>query len=216
MASQSRVFENCCVQHCSVETGWLACGSGESAIEKEAGSFGTQSFVGGQGGNMKLQVTRSSELTPVSTVPQVFLLCLAGVHSHSLVRRSPDKLAIAPVDSYLPAAEDDSLSGYEEGSGEGGGEQRSQQPGDEASGEEGEEDGQFDLPEYSDEENLVKEATEPSLEDNLVEEEGSAEDLEKAGAIYEAPGPEIPEGDPANLPDSPPGSKVEYCSPRWS
>ena len=143
--------------------------------------------------------------------PQVFLLCLAsvhlGVHSHSLVRRSPDKLAIAPVDSYLPAAEDDSLSGYEEGSGE----PRSQQPGDEASGEEEQEGDQFDLPEYSDEENLVEEVTEPPVEENLVEEEeeGSGEDLEKAGATYEAPGPEIPEGDPANLPDSPPGSKVE-------
>ena len=144
----------------------------------------------------------------------MFLLCLAGVHlgvhGHSLVRRSPDKLAIAPVDSYLPAAEDDSLSGYEEGSGE----PRSQQPGDEASGEEGQEGGQFDLPEYSDDENLVEEVTEPSVEENLVEEEeeGSGEDMEKAGATYEAPGPEIPEGDPANLPDSPPGSKVEKSS----
>ena len=68
----------------------------------------------------------------VSTVPQVFLLCLVGVHGHSLVRRSPDKLAIAPVDSYLPAAEDDFQSGFEKG---GGGEPISQQPGEKACGE---------------------------------------------------------------------------------
>ena len=51
--------------------------------------------------------------------------------------------------------------------------------------------------------------TEEPIENNLVEDE---EDLgaRDAGTTYEAPGPdaEIPEGDPENLPDTPPGPKV--------
>ena len=81
----------------------------------------------------------------------------------------------------------------------------------------GQDDGaiQFDLPEY-DEDNLVEaesttenpteQATEP-IENNLVEEEEDPT-LKTADETYTAPGPDIPEGDPANLPDVPPGPKV--------
>ena len=140
----------------------------------------------------------------------MFLFCLWDVHRHSLVRRSLDKLAIAPVDSYLPAAEDDFQSGFEEGSGEGGGEPIRQKPGDKACGEGAEEGGQFDLLESSDKENLLEEETEPSLEEILVEEEkeGSAEDREKAKATF---GHDLPKGYPANLSDSPSRSKESYC-----
>ena len=81
-----------------------------------------------------------------------------------------DKPAIAPLDSNLAAVEDDFQSGSEEGTGEGGGEPRIQQQEGEASGGGGEEGGQFDLPEDSDKENLVREATEELVEENLVQE----------------------------------------------
>ena len=82
-----------------------------------------------------------------------------------------DKPAIAPLDSNPAAVEDDFQSGFEEGTGEGNGEPRiQQQEEEEASGEGGEEGGQFDLPEYSDKENLVGEATEELVEENLVQE----------------------------------------------
>ena len=81
-----------------------------------------------------------------------------------------DKLAIAPLDSDLAAVEDDFQSGFEQGTGEGGGEPRSQQQEEEASGEGGEEGGQFDLPEYSDKENLVGQSTEELVQEILVQE----------------------------------------------
>merc|ERR1711879_377396 len=141
---------------------------------------------------------------------------------------SPDKLAVAPPDGYLPAL-DDSLDSYEgsegeEGSGEGGGraagEGEAGLDGYEGSGQD---DGeiQFDLPEYTDDvdnlveaesttENPAEEATEP-IENNLVEEEEDPA-LKTADETYTAPGPDIPEGDPANLPDVPPGPKdVAIC-----
>lgn len=104
------------------------------------------------------------------------------------------------------------MAGYEEGSASG--EEALEGSAEEA----GEGEGvAFDLPEYSEdvEDNLVEEE-EPIEEDSV--EEGSADDeaaeaeerdLENAGSTYEAPAAEIPEGDPANLPNTPPGSKVE-------
>ena len=99
--------------------------------------------------------------------------------------------------------------------------------GEEGSGEDyqgsGEEEGiQFDLPEYTDDEdnlieaenaeeqtteNPTEDVTEP-IESNLVEEEEDPA-LKNAGETFQAPGPDIPEGDPANLPDVPPGPKVD-------
>ena len=99
--------------------------------------------------------------------------------------------------------------------------------GEEGSGEDyqgsGEGEGiQFDLPEYTDDEdnlieaenaeeqtteNPTEDVTEP-IESNLVEEEEDPA-LKNAGETFQAPGPDIPEGDPANLPDVPPGPKVD-------
>ena len=99
--------------------------------------------------------------------------------------------------------------------------------GEEGSGEDsqgsGQEEGiQFDLPEYTDDEdnlieaenaeeqtteNPTEDVTEP-IESNLVEEEEDPA-LKNAGETFQAPGPDIPEGDPANLPDVPPGPKVD-------
>ena len=125
----------------------------------------------------------------------------------------------APPDGYLPAI-DDSLESYE-GSLEGGlgGEEGS---GEDYQGSGGEEGIQFDLPEYTDDEdnlieaenaeeqtteNPTEDVTEP-IESNLVEEEEDPA-LKNAGETFQAPGPDIPEGDPANLPDVPPGPKVD-------
>jgi hypothetical protein len=146
----------------------------------------------------------------------------------------------APPDGYLPAI-DDSLGGYEgsggeEGSGEEEGEGRAADESGEVEGSldgyqgsGGEEEGiQFDLPEYTDDadnlveaenaaeettENPTEDITEEPIENNLVEgEEDPA--AKNAGETYQAPpGPDdIPEGDPANLPDVPPGPKdVAIC-----
>ena len=138
----------------------------------------------------------------------------------------------APPDGYLPAI-DDSLGSYE-GSGEGSGEEGGGRAA-AGSGEEGSLDGyqgsgsgedegiQFDLPEYTDDadnlveaedaaevstENPTEDVTGEPIENNLVEgEEDPA--AKNAGETYQAPGPDIPEGDPANLPDVPPGPKVQ-------
>merc|ERR1711963_760371 len=145
----------------------------------------------------------------------LFFFLLTGSQSAP----SPDKLVVAPPDGYLPAL-DDSLDSYEgsggdEGSGEGGGREAGLDGYDGSGQDEGAI--QFDLPEYTDDEdNLVEaesttenpteEATE-SIENNLVEEEEDPA-LKTADETYTAPGPDIPEGDPANLPDVPPGPKV--------
>jgi len=168
--------------------------------------------------------------------------------STALAAPSPDKLAVAPPDGYLPAI-DDSLGSYEGSGGEEGGSGQEEGEGRAAagSGEEEEEgegslDGyqgsggegiQFDLPEYTDDadnlvqaedveeettENPTEEITEEPIENNLVEggeeEEADPDIAKNAGETYQAPpGPEdIPEGDPDNLPDVPPGPKdVAIC-----
>ena len=143
----------------------------------------------------------------------------------------------APPDGYLPAI-DDSLGSYEgsgtgeEGSGDGEGGGRAADGGEEGEGSldgyqgsGGEDSIQFDLPEYTDDtdnlveaenaeeettENPTEDITEEPIENNLVEgEEDPA--AKNAGETYQAPpGPDdIPEGDPANLPDVPPGPKVQ-------
>ena len=138
----------------------------------------------------------------------------------------------APPDGYLPAI-DDSLGSYEgsrsgeEGSGEDGeGEGRAADGGkgegslDGYQGSGGEDDSiQFDLPEYTDDadnlveaedttENPTEDITEEPIKNNLVEGEDDPA-AKNAGETYQAPGPDdIPEGDPDNLPDSPPAPKV--------
>jgi len=163
--------------------------------------------------------------------------------SSALAAPSPDKLAVAPPDGYLPAI-DDSLGSYEGSGGEEeGGGRAAAGSGEEEEGEvegsldgyqgsaSGEEEGiQFDLPEYTDDadnlveaenaaeettENPTEDITEEPIENNLVEgEEDPA--AKNAGETFQAPPPagpdDIPEGDPANLPDVPPGPKdVAIC-----
>ena len=96
----------------------------------------------------------------------------------------------------------------------------------EGSGGSGEDDSiQFDLPEYTDDadnlveaegttENPTEDITEEPIENNLVEGEDDDPATKNAGETFQAPGldDDIPEGDPANLPDSPPGPKVHLIS----
>ena len=56
-------------------------------------------------------------------------------------------------------------------------------------------------------ENPTEDVTEP-IQSNFVEDEEDPA-LKNAGETFQAPGPDIPEGDPANLPDVPPGPKVD-------
>ena len=90
----------------------------------------------------------------------------------------------------------------------------------EGSGGSGEDDSiQFDLPEYTDDadnlveaedttENPTEDITEEPIENNFVEGEDDPA-AKNAGETFQAPGlDDIPEGDPDNLPASPPAPKV--------
>ena len=172
-------------------------------------------------------------------IPLLYQSSYCEFHFHLFFVRAPPDGYLPAVDDSLGSYE--GSGGEEEGGGRaaaGSGEEEEGEVEGSLDGYQGsasgEEEGiQFDLPEYTDDadnlveaenvaeettENPTEDITEEPIENNLVEgEEDPA--AKNAGETFQAPPPagpdDIPEGDPANLPDVPPGPKVRmYLSDR--